>query len=117
MFGEISDKGKQKLQSELEETHELFKSFINDNRPQVDLNKVATGEVWYGQQAIGHDLIDEVTTFDDYLLSKRSDTDIYHVSFVEKKSISEKLGFMAANIFEHSLSSLMTRERHFLNNR
>ena len=52
MFGEITDKGKNKLQQELEETHDLFKGFITQHRPQVPVHEVASGEVWYGQQAI-----------------------------------------------------------------
>ncbi|MCK5880898.1 MAG: protease SohB, partial [Sinobacterium sp.] len=92
MFGEISNKGREKLQSELEETHELFKQFITSNRPQVDVSSVATGEVWYGQQAIDLNLIDRVITLDDYLLGLRNTTDIFQVIYAEKKSLPEKLG-------------------------
>ncbi|MDH3993006.1 MAG: protease SohB, partial [Gammaproteobacteria bacterium] len=59
MFGENTDKGREKFVEELEETHELFKSFVNTNRPSLDIAKVATGEVWYGQKALGEGLIDE----------------------------------------------------------
>ena len=92
MFGEITDKGKNKLKEELEETHVLFKNFIEDHRPQVPLDEVATGEVWYGQKAIEKQLVDEITTSDDYLLSLRNTHNIFQVQFVEKKSLQEKLG-------------------------
>lgn len=92
MFGEITDKGRGKLREELEDTHVLFKSFITDHRPQVDIDKVATGEVWYGQRAIHHHLVDEISTSDSYLMAQRKSKDIYLVSYEEKKSLPEKLG-------------------------
>lgn len=94
MFGEITDKGRSKLQEELESTHGLFKHFIEQHRPQVPLTEVATGEVWYGTQAIDRQLIDEITTSDDYLLKQAKDKDIFVIEFIEKKSLQEKLGFL-----------------------
>lgn len=114
MFGEITEKGKAKLQSELEETHHLFKQFIADNRPIVDLDKVATGEVWYGQQAIDKALVDEISTLDDYLLSKRDSNDLYQIKYVEKKSLPEKLGFLAGSTAESAINHLLQRDRKAL---
>lgn len=111
MFGEISSKGKDKLQSELEETHELFKQFILENRPQVDVASVATGEVWYGQQAINLNLIDQVITVDDYLLGLRESSNIYQISYAEKKSLPEKLGLMVSHVMSSSIDQLLTKER------
>lgn len=48
LFGENSDTGRQKLREQLEETHALFKDFIHEYRPDVDLDRVATGEYWHG---------------------------------------------------------------------
>lgn len=111
MFGEITTKGKEKLQSELEETHELFKQFIADNRPQVDVSSVATGEVWYGQQAIKLNLIDEVITLDDYLLGFRATADIYQIAYAEKKSLPEKLGLMASHTISGAIDQLLKQDR------
>ncbi|KYK93433.1 protease SohB, partial [Aggregatibacter actinomycetemcomitans] len=58
IFGENTEKGKQKFQQELEETHQLFKQFVAQNRPHLDLDKVATGEHWFGQQALNLNLVD-----------------------------------------------------------
>ena len=52
MFGENTDKGREKFVEELEETHTLFKDFVGTNRPSLDIAKVATGEVWYGSRAL-----------------------------------------------------------------
>lgn len=43
MFGENSDKAREKFKEELEETHGLFKDFIRDHRPALDLEKSSNG--------------------------------------------------------------------------
>ena len=47
-IGQNTDEGREKFQQELDETHVLFKSFVSQNRPSLDIDKVATGEHWYG---------------------------------------------------------------------
>lgn len=91
MFGKNTDKGRQKMQEEIEDTHELFKSFITDNRPTVDIEKVATGEHWYGTQALDLNLIDTIKTSDDYILAAKNDFDIYAVQYRIKKSFGKRI--------------------------
>lgn len=38
-MGENTEKGKQKFRQELEETHQLFKQFVSENRPGLDIEK------------------------------------------------------------------------------
>jgi serine protease SohB len=109
MFGENTDKAKEKFVEELEDTHELFKSFVSEHRPQVNVATVATGEVWYGQRAIENNLIDDIQTSDEYLMSKRSDSNIYRVSFETKKTLQEKLGFAAQSVTEGVVNKLVER--------
>lgn len=111
MFGEITEKGKNKLKEELEKTHELFKNYITDNRPQVPIAEVATGEVWYGQQAIDHQLVDQILTYDDYLMSQRKEKNIFLISYTEKKSIQEKLGFAVQQGISNGFMSLFDKEQ------
>ena len=49
---------------------------MKDARPHLDLDKVATGEHWYGTRALNLNLIDEIITSDDYLLSRYETHDI-----------------------------------------
>lgn len=95
MFGQNTDKGREKFMDDLQETHDLFKSFISDHRPQVDIDSVATGEVWYGCKAVENNLVDAIQTSDDYLLSKRDEVEIFQVAFVQKKTLQEKFGLAA----------------------
>ena len=111
MFGEITEKGRNKLKEELEETHVLFKNFITEHRPQVPIDKVATGETWYGQRALDHQLVDGIMTSDDYLIGKRKDHDIYLIRYVEKKSLQEKLGMAFHQGFDSAINAVFNREQ------
>lgn len=91
MFGENTEKARKKFQEELEETHLLFKQFITNNRPQVDIDKVATGEHWHAIDAIKLNLIDEILTSDDLILNKAQNIPVFEISYEEKQKFSEKL--------------------------
>lgn len=91
ILGEITPKGEEKFKEQLEATHLLFKQWVSEYRPQVDMEQVATGEYWYGKQALGLKLVDEIQTSDDYLLSQAGTNQIIKVSFAKKQKLSEKL--------------------------
>ena len=91
MFGENTDEGRQKFRAELEEVHQLFKVFVRDNRPQVDIEVVATGEAWYGQRALEQQLIDEIQTSDEYLIEKMPTAAVYEIVYEIQQSKVEKL--------------------------
>ena len=95
MFAENTDKGRRKFESELEDTHGLFKQFVSDNRHGIDIEKISTGEVWYGQQAIDVGLIDEISTSDGYLQRSAKDRDLIEVRYKRKQKLAEKMGFAA----------------------
>ena len=111
MFGENSDKGREKFVEELEDTHELFKSFVSRHRPQVNIAEVATGEIWYGSRAIECNLVDDLQTSDEYLMSLRDNADMYAVSYEHKKSLQEKLGIAAAVATDSVLGKVFSRFR------
>ncbi len=106
MFGENTEKGKEKFQQELEETHVLFKEFVSNNRPQLDINKVATGEHWYGSQAFALNLIDKIQTSDDYLLQQNESKKIISVRYVTKKKLADKIAHGASMALERCLMKL-----------
>ncbi len=100
VFGENTPEGRQKFKAELEETHELFKDFISQYRQQVDVSKVATGEHWYGQQAVDLQLVDELLTSDDYLLQASKECDLLQLKFHGKKPFVEKLMGVGSQLWE-----------------
>ena len=91
MFGENTDKGREKFIEELEDVHTLFKDFVSDNRPSVDMQKVATGEAWYGKRALDLNLVDELKTSDEYIIDKCTDSAVFLVKFVEHQNRMDKL--------------------------
>ena len=91
VFGENTEEGRQKFTEELEDVHALFQEFVHDNRPSVDLAKVATGEAWYGQRAIDLNLVDEIATSDAYLMQKCEDADVFEIRWVEQKKPLERV--------------------------
>ncbi|KNC69065.1 protease SohB [Pseudoalteromonas ardens] len=92
LFGENTDKGREKFREEVEHTHGLFKRFVSDNRPNMDIDKVATGEHWLATHAHEFALVDEIRTSDDLLLDLNQAHQLYQVRFKLKKSLAEKLG-------------------------
>lgn len=109
MFGENTEKGRRKFLEELEDTHVLFKQFVAEHRPQLNIDEVATGEVWYGRQAIANHLIDEIQTSDEFLLARREDNDLFLVQYVEKKPWQERLGLAAEVGIERAVQRLLQK--------
>jgi len=109
MFGENTDKGRQKFVEELEETHTLFKEFVGENRPELDIVKVSTGEVWYGRKAIEEGLIDQLQTSDAFVQQRLKDQDVFEVKFVHKKSWQEKVGMAAEGAMERAFLKIWQR--------
>lgn len=91
VFGKNTDEGREKLQQEIDEVHELFKNQIREHRPQVDLDKVATGEHWYGIRALELKLVDELRTSDDFLLEAAKERDVYTISYKRRRSLPERV--------------------------
>ena len=109
VFGENTDTGREKFVEELEQTHVLFKEFVSANRPALDIEKIATGETWYGQRALEVGLIDELQTSDAYVQDKLKDNDVYEVKFVHKKNWQEKMGMAAEGAMEKTFLKIWQR--------
>jgi serine protease SohB len=96
LLGENTDKAREKMKEDIEEIHHYFKAFITENRPQLDIDAVATGEHWLASKALALKLIDGLTTSDEYLFSRYKTVDIVEISAARKKSFLEKFSpFMA----------------------
>jgi serine protease SohB len=91
LFGENTDMARQKLREEVQDVHELFKGFVSEHRPQVDIDRVATGEHWHGTRALELNLVDTLKTSDDYLMEASKDRDLFEVRYVAKKPLVNRL--------------------------
>lgn len=108
-MGENTEKGKQKFRQELEETHQLFKQFVSENRPGLDIEKIATGEHWFGRQALALNLIDEISTSDDLLLKAFENKQVIEVKYQEKQSLIQRIGLQAEASVEKLFAKLVNR--------
>lgn len=91
IFGENTDAGRRKFQEEIEDVHDLFKAFVAEHRPALDLARVATGEAWHGTRALELGLVDGISTCEDYLFARREQADLYSVRWVPQQSPVERL--------------------------
>jgi serine protease SohB len=91
MFGKNTDEDRAKLKEELEDVHALFKDAIAKYRTELDLEKVATGEYWYGTRALELGLTDEISTSDELLSQKAQDRDLYRIEYKIKQPLQKRL--------------------------
>jgi len=112
VFGENTDKARIKFKEELEDTHTLFKNFVKQNRPVLDMDQIATGEHWFGLKALELNLVDDLKTSDDYLLEHSLDSDLYEVSYVTKKPLGSRLSSVVQLTVEKLFFSWWQHSRH-----
>lgn len=109
MLGENTPEAIEKKKEELEEIHDIFKATISKYRPQVDMDKVATGEAWLATKAIEFDLVDEIGTSDEYILGQvTKDKSVVKVAYDIPQPIAKKLLKSASSEAE----GLFTRVTH-----
>jgi len=106
MFGDVTDEDREKLREELEEVHTLFQAMVGKYRPQLDLERVATGEYWYGSRALGLELVDALGTSDDWLAQRVGEADVWKLEWRGHKRLIEKL---AATMEEGRAGSWLRR--------
>jgi len=106
MFGKNTEEDRDKLRQELEDVHRLFQDAVGRYRPDLDMEKVATGEHWYGTQAIALSLADELATSDELLVKAVEDRDVYKVTYEIKQPLPKKV--------LHSMDALAERAADIL---
>ena len=92
LFGKNTDKGREKFIEELNETHELFKEYVSKRRSNVDINKIASGEIWFGSRAKELSLVDEISTSDEYICSCFNSAKVFEIKFVRKQKLLQRVG-------------------------
>ena len=100
LFGENTDRDREKLQEELEDTHNLFKELVKENRGQVDIDMIATGEHWHGKRALEFKLVDELRTSDDYLCDAAQKADVFEIRYERRKPLTEKIISFGIQLFD-----------------
>lgn len=111
VLGENTEAGRRKFQQDLEETHDLFKDFVTQWRPQVDMTQVGTGEHWFGQRALSLALIDALRTSDDVLRARCESAELFAVYWRQRRSLAQRLGLSAEEAADRLLMRWWQRSR------
>ena len=109
MFGENSDADREKVTEEIQETHDLFKDFVKQSRPSLNIDEIATGETWFGTKALEMNLIDEVKTSDECITEACAEADVYAISYEHKKKIADRLGVALESSLDKTLFKWLHR--------
>lgn len=109
LLGENTEEGRQKFREDLNETHHLFKDFVHRMRPTLDIEQVATGEHWYGVQALEKGLVDAVGTSDDLLLNLMDGRELVGVRFTQRKRLLDRFTNSAAESADRLLLRWLQR--------
>ncbi len=107
VFGENTEAGREKLQEEIEDIHEQFKHLISQYRTSIDINKVATGEHWLGNQALPLGLVDEIKTSDEFILNRAKEFNVFEISYELKKPLLAKLTGAAGQLRDSVLQMFL----------
>lgn len=108
-LGEITPEGREHFEKKIQGTHVLFKEFVKELRPKLDLEEVATGDHWYGTEALELGLVDRLMTSDEYLESHYDTYQVLKISTPEKKSFIHKISQAAELGFERVIEKLLSR--------
>src|SRR3990167_10373566 len=98
------------MQQDINEAHQLFKNFVADHRPSLNIEQVATGESWFATQAKDFDLVDALNTSDDYLLQHHETAQLINLRFHEPKKLYQKLPNAAQAVFEKVFYALWKQQ-------
>ncbi len=109
VFGENTEKGREKFQQDLDITHDLFKNFVANYRPQLAIDEVATGEIWLGVAALDKKLVDELKTSDEYIGERARTAEVFHLHYVQRKSLQERMGMAASSSVDRLVTGWWSR--------
>ncbi|PRB81460.1 protease SohB [Pseudomonas sp. MYb185] len=109
LFGENTDKDREKFQEDLENIHRLFKQFVTRYRPVLDIDAVATGEVWFGSEALERALADELKTSDEYVSQRIRQADVFEVHFARPKRLQDRLSSSVSAALDRLLLTWVSR--------
>ena len=109
MFGHNSDEDRAKFQQEIDEIHTLFKTYVAEHRPGLDMDRVATGEHWFGRDALELGLCDALGTSDDWLMERRERAELLGVGYKRRKRFSERVLQSVEDAPSRALDRLLQR--------
>lgn len=115
MLGPLTEEGLKKFALQIQETHMLFRAHVHQYRPKLDIDKVATGDIWHGVDGLPLGLIDELATSDELIDRARhqEDRDVIQLIWKPARSwrdrIEESVSLMISGVIEKTVSKSVDR--------
>ncbi|SDL01615.1 serine protease SohB [Modicisalibacter muralis] len=106
VLGENTEEGREKFAEDLENVHDLFKRYVAERRPALDIEAVSTGEIWYGSEALGKGLADAVGTSEAYLLDRMKEARVVSLALEKRRGLTERLGLAVSAGVERGVQRL-----------
>ncbi|WP_447553065.1 protease SohB [Vreelandella sp. EE22] len=107
VLGENTEEGRAKFIDDLENTHRLFKRYVAEHRPGMDIDQLATGEIWYGSEALDQHLVDSVGTSEAYLVERMAEADVFSVKLEPPRTIGRRMGMAASAGVEQAVTKAL----------
>ncbi|MFG6177236.1 protease SohB [Halomonas sp. THAF12] len=107
VFGENTEEGREKFLEDLETVHGLFKRYVSERRPELDIEAVATGEIWYGQDALPRGLADELGTSEAYLVERMASARVVTLRLERRQPLVERLGLTVSRGIERGVERVV----------
>lgn len=115
MLGPLTPDGIEKFAEQIQETHILFRNHVKEFRPNLDIERVATGDIWHGTDGLLLGLVDELATSDEFIDRARhkENRDVIQLTWRPMKSwrnrIEESVSIMISGIVEKTVSKSIDR--------
>lgn len=107
VIGENTEEGRTKFLEDLENTHQLFKRYVSEHRPGMDIETLATGEIWYGSEALSNRLIDSLGTSEAYLVERMTEANVYSVKLEPPKTMGRRFGMAVSTGIENAALKML----------
>jgi len=106
MYDEITEEGQEFVQRGVDRVYDAFKEHVKKGRNMTDdqVEKVATGEVWLGSEAMNLGLVDDIKTSDEYILEKVLQHDTVVLKLMKYEKSKANIGFGGFSILDLLLS-------------
>lgn len=107
-LGPITEEGEAKFKTDLERVYVLFKEHVLKNRKELDLEEVATGEYWYGIDALEKKLVDQVCTSEEFIQKMVNEKEVLHIKYAPQVPFANKIRVSLLKLMSEAFISIVS---------
>ncbi len=91
-YKKTTEEDREKTQEDINTIFNQFKQHLKTSRPALDIESIATGETWLGQEALDRNLCDRLCTADDVLIEyMKEGACVYSITYTPRKPKKESI--------------------------